>query len=108
MSLALWRDIALVWLAFLCFIGLIVPLAVAFFAVKGMHVAVDRTPRLLRQVQGYTRALRTQTGAVSYRVSEPVIQAHRRSTRILTFLDRLLQRPAPPWTRDPGTEGENR
>ena len=68
MELALWRDIALVWLAFLCFIGLIIPVAVSIFAVKGMHAAVDRTPRLLRQVQGYSRALRDQTESASGRV----------------------------------------
>jgi hypothetical protein len=93
-ALALWRDIALVWLALLCFIGLLVPLAVSLFAVKGMHAAVDRTPRLLRQVQGYSRAMRTQTGAASLRIAEPVIQAHKRSTRLATALDRLLRRPA--------------
>jgi hypothetical protein len=98
-SLALWRDIALVWLAFLCFIGLVVPLAVALFAVKGMHAAVDRTPRLLRQAQGYSRALRIHVDAASDRVSEPVIQFQSRSTQVSTFLDRLLRRPAAPWTR---------
>jgi hypothetical protein len=95
-ELALWRDIALVWLAFLCFLGLIVPLAVSIFAVKGMHAAVDRTPRLLRQVQGYSRALRTQVDAASYHAAAPVIQAHKQSTRISTLLNRLLRRPAPP------------
>jgi hypothetical protein len=98
-SLALWRDIALVWLALLCFIGLIVPLAVAVFAVKGMHAAVDHTPRLLHKAQGYSRALRTHTDATSQRVSEPVIQFRSRSTQVSTFLDRLLRRPAAPWRR---------
>ena len=97
MELALWRDIALVWLAFLCFIGLIVPLAVSLFAVKGMHALVDRTPRLLRQVQGYSRTLRTQTDKASYRVAEPVIQAQAVSARASTLLDRLLRRPASLW-----------
>jgi predicted PurR-regulated permease PerM len=97
-SLALWRDIALIWLALLCFIGLVIPLAVMLFAVKGMHAAVDRTPRLLRQVQGRTRALRSQVDAASYRVSDPVIQMQRRSTHMATVLERLLQRPVSPGT----------
>lgn len=94
MELALWRDIALVWLAFLCLIGLVVPLAVSLFAVKGMHAVVDRTPRLLRQLQGHSRSLRTQVDKASYRVAEPVIQAQGISARASTSLARLLRRPA--------------
>ena len=92
-ELALWRDIALVWLAFLCFIGLIIPLAVSIFIVKGMHVAVDRTPGLLRQVQGYSHALRTQVDSASYRVAEPVIQVKQRTTRWSTVVNRIMRRP---------------
>lgn len=92
MELALWRDIALVWLALLCFIGLLIPLAVSFFAVKGMHAAVDRTPHLLRQLQGHSRALRTQTEEASKHVAAPVTQVHRQTTRITTLLNRLLRR----------------
>jgi hypothetical protein len=53
----------------------------------------------LRQAQGYSRALRTHVDAASDRVSEPVIQFQSRSTQVSTFLDRLLRRPAAPWTR---------
>jgi hypothetical protein len=91
-ELALWRDIALVWLALLCFIGLIIPLAVMLFAVKGMHVAVDRTPRLLRQLQGNTRAIRTQVDAAGQRAAEPVIQARKQQTRLATVMDRIFSR----------------
>lgn len=92
MELALWRDIALVWLALLCFIGLVIPLAVMLFAVKGMHVAVDRTPRLLRQLQGNTRAIRTQVDAASRRAAEPVLQARKHQTRVATVMDRMFSR----------------
>jgi hypothetical protein len=97
-GLALGRDIAIIWLALLCFIGMIVPLAVSIFAVKGMHAAVSRTPRLLRQVQGHTRKVRIQVDAASYHVAAPVIRVQRQSTRISTFLDRLLRRSASPFT----------
>jgi hypothetical protein len=102
-GLSLWRDIAIVWLALLCFIGMVLPLVVAVFAVKGMHIAVERTPRLLRQAQVYTRALRTHVDAASYRVADPVIQAQRQSTKISTLLDRLWRRTEPPFSK-----GENR
>lgn len=94
MELALWRDIAVVWLAFLCFIGMIIPLAVSLFAVKGMHAAVDRTPRFMHQLQGYSRALRNQVSAASQRVAEPVIKTRKQSTRLSTLISRLTQNPA--------------
>lgn len=96
MELALWRDISVVWLSLFCFIGLIIPVAISLFAVKGMHVVVDRTPRLLRQVQGYSRALRTKVDVASYQVAEPVIKAHKTSSRVSTLLDRLRRQPKSP------------
>jgi hypothetical protein len=97
-SLEQWRDIALIWLSFLCFIGLLIPLAISFFLVKGMHSAVDRTPRLLRQVQGYSRQMRNKVEDASHQVTGPVIQVHRQSKRYSTVMDRLLRRPASRWT----------
>lgn len=98
MSLEQWTDLAVIWLSFLCFIGLLIPLAIGFFAVKGMHTAVDRTPRLLRQAQGYSRLMRNKVEDASHRVSEPVIQAHRHSRRYSIVVSRLLRRPASKWT----------
>jgi hypothetical protein len=91
-ELALWRDIAVVWLALLCFIGMLVPLAAAFFAVKGMHFLVDRTPRLLIKAQGYSRIMRQQTDTASRTVAAPVIAAQRQATRWSTFAARLTGR----------------
>ena len=91
MELAFWRDFAVVWLAFLCLLGLIIPLAVSVLAVKGMHAAVDRTPQLLRQVQGYSRAARTKVDVASTQVVEPVIQARKQSSRLATLLDRIFR-----------------
>jgi hypothetical protein len=91
-ALALWRDIALVWLALLCFIGLIIPLAISLLAVKGMHAAVDRTPGLLRQVQGYSRGLRGQVESAGVRVAAPVIRTHKEASRMSTIAERLFKR----------------
>jgi hypothetical protein len=76
---------------------MLLPLAASIFVVKGMHFVVDRTPRLLRQVQGYSRTARTQVDAASDYVAAPVIHAHKLSTRYATLLDRLLRRPPSPW-----------
>jgi len=93
-DLAFWADVSAVWLSILCFIGLVVAVVASIFAVKGMHTVVDRTPKLLRQAQGYSRIARTQVDAVSNRIADPMIQAHSQSRRASTFMSRLFRRPA--------------
>jgi hypothetical protein len=85
-DLGFWRDIAIVWLAFLCFIGMIAPLVMAFFAVKGVHVAVDRLPRWLGQAQRVSHKVRAETVTIADRIAEPVIAAERKATRLSRFV----------------------
>jgi len=94
MGLEFWANVSTVWLSFLCFIGLAVAVVASIYIVKGMNVVVGRTPRYLRQAQGYSRLARTQVEAASTRITEPVIQAHSQSRRVSTFVDRLFRRPA--------------
>lgn len=89
MSLEFWRNLAVVWLALLCFVGLLLPLAAALFAVKGMHIAVDKTPGLLRQVQNGARQGRLKVDSASRAAAEQVIQARSKLARIETRLARL-------------------
>ncbi len=89
MSIEFWRNLAVVWLALFCFIGLVIPLTVAFFAVKGMHVAVAKTPGLLHQAQDGTRQARLKVDGASRTVAEQVVRARSRLTRIQTRLSRL-------------------
>lgn len=89
MSLEFWRNLAVVWLALLCFIGLLLPLAVALFAVKGMHIAVARTPGLLRQVQSGTRQGRLKVDSASRAAADQVIRARSKLAHIEARLARL-------------------
>lgn len=89
MTLDFWRDLAIVWLAFLCLIGMVIPLAVSIFAVKGMHILVDRSPTLLAKARGVSRRVRSVSEEGSRRVVEPVVAARRTTTRITTVVDRL-------------------
>ncbi|MCC6167597.1 MAG: hypothetical protein IT329_10250 [Caldilineaceae bacterium] len=89
MSLEFWRNLAVVWLALLCFVGLLLPLAATLFAVKGMHIAVDKTPGLLRQVQNGARQGRLKVDSASRAAAEQVIQARSKLARIETRLARL-------------------
>jgi hypothetical protein len=90
-DLAFWRDVSVVWLSFLCFIGLLIPLAAVLFAVKGMHVAVDRTPRYLRQAQRYSRLMRDSTDRGSRQVTEQVIRSQTAATRFQTRFHRIVR-----------------
>lgn len=90
-GLEVWRDIAVVWLALLCFIGLLLPLAVTFVAVKGMHFAVERTPRLLRQAQGYSRTARNRVDAAAQQTAHQTIRASTAVTRLQSRLTHIFR-----------------
>lgn len=81
MSLALWRDISLIWLLLLCFLGLLIPLAVSFAAVWGMHKALSQTRVALSSAQGISRLVRQRTDSVSESVVQPVIRSKRWAAR---------------------------
>lgn len=92
MELGFWRDVAIVWLALLCFIGMVIPLVAGIFAVKGMHFLVERTPRLMIKAQGYSQIMRRQTDSASRKVAAPVIAAQRQAARWGTIGARLVGR----------------
>ncbi|HMN29809.1 MAG TPA: hypothetical protein PKE45_16780 [Caldilineaceae bacterium] len=89
MSLAFWRDISVIWLSLLCFIGLIVPLTTIYFAVRGMNRAHMATLSGLRRAQGYSRTIRQGSEELSQRIATPVIKTQRQPTRLQTTLRRL-------------------
>jgi hypothetical protein len=71
---------------------MLIPLAAALFAVKGMHFLVDRTPRLLTKAQGYSQTMRRQTDSVSRKVAAPVVNVRRQTTKWTTIGARLAGR----------------
>jgi hypothetical protein len=89
MNLSFWRDVSIVWLSLLCFIGLVIPLAALFFAVKGVDALHRKSLSFLRQSQGYSRAARRQGERLSERVATPVIRSHSGFVRIRTAWQRL-------------------
>jgi len=80
-SLALWRDISVVWLLLICILGLLIPLAVSFAAVWGMHKALGQTRVALISAQGVSRQVRERTDSASERVVQPVIRSRRWAAR---------------------------
>lgn len=102
MTLEFWRNLSVIWLALLCMIGMAIPLAVSVFAVKGMHILVDRTPALLGKGRQASAQMRSLAARGSDRVAAPVIAAHRTTTRVGAVLQRLARRRAPV-----GAQGHN-
>jgi hypothetical protein len=89
MNLALWRDISIVWLSLFCFIGLVIPLVVLYFMVRGISVVPAKLLPLLRRAQGYSRAMRQQSESLSNKIGDPVIQVKKRATRLRTALRKV-------------------
>jgi len=90
MSLAIWRDLAVVWLALLCFIGSLIPLVAFYFAVRGMSAVNRRVPPLLQKAQTYSRTARARTDDVSTRVAAPVMRARAQGAKWERVAQRLL------------------
>lgn len=89
MSLAFWRDVSVVWLSLICFIGPLIVLVALYFAVRGLNAVHRKTASGLRQMQGYSRVMQEQSNALSNQVSAPLIRAHGQATRWRTLARRL-------------------
>jgi HAMP domain-containing protein len=89
--MAFWRDVSIVWLSLFCFLGLAVPLVILYFLVRGMNRALSKAESLFHRVQGYSQQVRQQSETVSAKVAEPVVQAHKRFTRIQATFRRLVK-----------------
>ena len=72
-------------------IGL-VPLAILFFAVRGMMVVNRTVPRYLKLGQYYSGIVRDQTRKYSAVAAEPVTRAHGQASRVQTILYNLRPR----------------
>jgi hypothetical protein len=90
-DLSLWRDISLVWLALITFIGLVFPLVLFFFAVRGMHWVLTRVPLLSDKAQRTSRQMAVKADALSRQIAEPVIRARTAEHRGLVIWRRLWQ-----------------
>jgi hypothetical protein len=95
MTLDFWRNVAVIWLCFQGFFIMLIPLAIAYFMVRGMGWVLDKVPPLFLKAQGYSRLMRNKTEAVADKVAEPVIVAHSKSKEVESVLKRLF-RPDPP------------
>ncbi len=80
MSLATWRDISVIWLSLFCFIGLVIPLGVGYFAIKGMSFVLGKVHPIAQTAQTYSHQIRIVSQSTGERVALPVIEIKRRYT----------------------------
>jgi predicted transcriptional regulator len=89
MSIELWRNVSLVWLSLLCFVALLIPLVILYFAVRGLRIAHQKVGGGLRRLRAYSQTMNQGSGVISQRVAEPVIRAQRQVTRWQTAIAQL-------------------
>ncbi len=89
MSLALWRDIAIVVLALQLFIILVFPLVLAYIGVRALSWVHGRLPGPLARGREAPHRLPHQAHRLSDQVVRPVIELHARAVWVQTLLRRL-------------------
>ena len=89
MTVPFWRDLAVVWLSLFCFIGLLAPLAIFYFAVRGVNSLHGLTQRTLRRGQGLSGQARQQVTSVSAKVDEQAVRLQGRLKQVEGTLRRL-------------------
>ncbi len=89
MSLALWRDIAIVVLALQLFIILVFPLVLAYIGVRALSWVHGRLPGPLARGREAAHRLSRQAHRLSDQVARPVIELHARAVWVQTLLRRL-------------------
>ena len=91
-GLEFWANISAVWLSLLCFIGLLIPLAAVYFAIRGMHAALGKSRSLFDIAQGYSSKMRSGTEAFSQKITTPVVKTGSEVAKADGFLRSLARR----------------
>lgn len=89
MSLDFWRNISVIWLSLLCFIGLLPPLAIGYFLVRGMNWVLSKERWLFDQAQLYSGRARAEVDRASGYVVEPLIAVRKRGAQVDATVSRL-------------------
>ena len=92
MWLEFWSNIAVVWLALLCFATLLVPIVALYFMIRGLTMAQDHSRILFEKAQKQTGTMRTKTDQVSERIASPLLNMQVRSARFGSFVRTLWPR----------------
>lgn len=89
MGVPFWRDLAVVWLSLFCFIGLLLPIALFYFAVRGLNSLHGLTQRTLWRGQSLSSGARRQVTSVSAQVDKQAVRLQGRLKQMEETLRRL-------------------
>lgn len=89
MGLDFWRDVSVVWLSLLCFVGLLIPLVATYYAIRGMHAALGKSRSAFGAAQSYSSAVRRRTEFYSRKIAGPVVEAEREAAKAQTVIRTL-------------------
>lgn len=81
MGLEFWANISVVWLSALCFVGIVIPLAATYYAIRGMHAALGISFTAFKTAQTYSGKIRSNTESVSQKIARPVIRSGSEAAR---------------------------
>ena len=98
-TLALWRDISLVWLIVLCLIPIAIPGVLLYFGQKYLRIGRKKLKSYLQIGQVWAKRAETETYKAARRVIEVPIQVQanvaRAQTTAQAVRDELLGKQAP-------------
>ena len=100
MSLAVWRDISLLWLIFLALIA-VLPFGVIFyFLIRGMRRLRQLALLYLPLAQEKVRLVADKTDEISQKVTKPVINAQAKAAQVNGMRKAILTGRQDSWTSD--------
>lgn len=92
MSVAVWRDVSLIWLSLLTLLA-VAPIAVLFFlAIKGVRELRRQARRILPIAQAKTRQVADKTEEVSRQVARPFISVDAKAAQVNGVAKAILVR----------------
>lgn len=81
-TLAVFRDISLLWLIFLTLLAVLPFGVLFFFAVKGMVRLRQLAKQYLPIAQDYARLVADKSEEISQKVTDPIIGAHAKAAQV--------------------------
>ena len=92
MTLEFWRNLSVVWIAIHLFLLCLVPLGIAYLAVRSMNWTLGRTSEGLQRLQDASGQARARTEETAAQVTSAVIQGQSKAKKDRATLRQLLRR----------------
>ena len=105
MTLDFWRDLSVVWISIYLLILCLVPLGIAFLAVRSMNWILGRTSDGLHRLQDASGKARATTEQTAAQVTSAVIQGQGKAEKARATLRQLLRRSPSAAARPQGSHG---